>query len=278
MSDRPLRVLSIAHTAVSRETGRLRYHPFASMPGFEVHLLAPSRWQQFGRTTNADPAGDPGVTMHIEPIILPSLPGVKWYGHFHAKLGKIIRRVQPDVIHLWEEPWSHRSPSGHPSASQCRLGDRSRSEHLEAAAAALRDHSPLMSCAGRTLSSRAAPMQPPSCAPAALLGRCGPSATAWIAACSSPAHEPAPSRPEGAALRLGYVGRLIEEKGLGDALRAMTLAAAPIELAVMGEGPYEGQLRGAAKSLVSKPASASAAGAARARWLALSGPAISHCF
>ena len=44
--------------------------------------------------------------MHIEPIILPSLPGVKWYGHFHAKLGEIIRRVQPDVIHLWEEPWA----------------------------------------------------------------------------------------------------------------------------------------------------------------------------
>ena len=76
------------------------------MPDFEVHLLAPSRWREFGRGIVADPAADPGVTMHIEPVYLQSLPGLKWYGHFYRGLGRIIKTVQPDVIHLWEEPWS----------------------------------------------------------------------------------------------------------------------------------------------------------------------------
>ena len=31
---------------------------------------------------------------------------MKWYGHFYPGLGKIVEAVRPDVIHLWEEPWS----------------------------------------------------------------------------------------------------------------------------------------------------------------------------
>ena len=57
-------------------------------------------------------------------------------------------------------------------------------------------------------------MQPPLCAPAVSRGRAGPSATAWTGTCLCPAHETAPARQEGEGLRLGYVGRLIEEKGL----------------------------------------------------------------
>src|SRR5258706_11167942 len=101
-----LRILSIAHPAVSRDIGRLRYHPFAEMKGLDVHLLAPARWVEYGRRMRADPADDPGVTMHIEPVLLDHLPGVKWYGHFYPRLHSIIGSVKPDVIHLWEEPWS----------------------------------------------------------------------------------------------------------------------------------------------------------------------------
>ncbi len=248
MSDRPLRVLSIAHTAVSRETGRLRYHPFASMPGFEVHLLAPSRWLQFGRTMTADPAGDPGVTMHVERITLPSLPGVKWYGHFYAKLGRIVETVRPDVIHLWEEPWSI-------VALQAALLRRDAAMVLEVDQNILKRLPPPFETIRRYVLRRTD----------LILSR-SPNATAVVRACGfdgpvraigygvdrdvfSPAHETAPARQEGAALRLGYVGRLIEQKGLDDALRAMTLAQSRVHLAIMGEGPYECQLRGRVQQL-----------------------------
>jgi glycosyltransferase involved in cell wall biosynthesis len=45
------------------------------------------------------------------------------------------------------------------------------------------------------------------------------------------------------AFRIGYVGRLVVEKGLDDALEAMAHAKTPVTLALMGEGPHEGVLR-----------------------------------
>src|SRR5262249_36990995 len=51
------------------------------------------------------------------------------------------------------------------------------------------------------------------------------------------------------ALRLGYVGRVIEEKGLDDALEAIARAQSPVSLAIMGEGPHESALRQRAQTL-----------------------------
>jgi glycosyltransferase involved in cell wall biosynthesis len=48
---------------------------------------------------------------------------------------------------------------------------------------------------------------------------------------------------ERSVLRIGYVGRVIEEKGLDDVLDAMALAGAPVRFSIMGEGPYEAKLR-----------------------------------
>lgn len=102
----PLRVLAIAHTAVSRNIGRLRYRPFAEMSDLEVHLVCPSRWREYGRRMTADPGNDPGVTLHVEPTLLPYLPSVNWYAHFYPRLNRVIGQAKPDVIHLSEEPWS----------------------------------------------------------------------------------------------------------------------------------------------------------------------------
>ena len=30
----------------------------------------------------------------------------KWYLHHYPKLGEVLSSLRPDVIHLWEEPWS----------------------------------------------------------------------------------------------------------------------------------------------------------------------------
>jgi glycosyltransferase involved in cell wall biosynthesis len=222
--------------------GRLRYHPFASMPGFEVHLLAPARWRQFGRGITADPPDDPGVTMHIEPIRLRSLPGLKWYGHFYPGLGKLIREVEPDVIHLWEEPWSI-------VALQATLLRGNAALVLEVDQNILKRLPPPFETIRRYVLRRTD----------VVLSR-SPDATAVVRACDydGPArpigygvdqdafnmsHDEAPPWHEDKVLRLGYVGRLVEEKGLDDALAAMRLAKVPVELAIMGEGPYDRQLR-----------------------------------
>ena len=68
----PLRVVSVAHTAVQRQAGRLRYHPLAADPLLDVHLVVPRRWHQFGRWMDADSGSeDPGVRVHALPIRWP---------------------------------------------------------------------------------------------------------------------------------------------------------------------------------------------------------------
>jgi hypothetical protein len=91
---------------VSRAAGRLRYYPLAARKDIKVHLVVPQRWHQFGRTVSADPADDPGLDVHVLPIRLGHAGPMNWYLHFYPGLRRLIDRIEPDVIHLWEEPWS----------------------------------------------------------------------------------------------------------------------------------------------------------------------------
>ena len=214
------------------------------MPDFEVHLLAPSRWREFGRGIVADPAVDPGVAMHIEPVYLQSLPGLKWYGHFYRGLGRIIKTVQPDVIHLWEEPWSIVALQAARLRGDAALVlevDQNILKHLPPPFEAIRRY--VLRRTDLVLSR-----SPDASEVVRACGFDGPARSIGYGvdqAVFRPEHdaEAAPAPAEGRPLRLGYVGRLIEEKGLDDALVAMKLAQAPAELAIMGEGPYERQLR-----------------------------------
>ena len=106
MSDRPLCVLSIAHPAIKRDSGRLRYDPLAARTDLDLHLLVPSRWHQFGRVLTAETAADSDIQLEIAPISLAKAGPLSWYLHFYPGLRRLVRRLDPDVIHLWEEPWS----------------------------------------------------------------------------------------------------------------------------------------------------------------------------
>ena len=70
-SARKRRIVSIAHSGVLRDMGRLRYNPLATRDDLDIHLVVPERWFQFGRWYQADPPCTPGVTTHILPIRLP---------------------------------------------------------------------------------------------------------------------------------------------------------------------------------------------------------------
>lgn len=247
-SEPPLRVLSIAHTAVSREAGRLRYHPFAARPELDVHLVVPARWHQFGRVQDADPADDPGITVHVLPIHLPRAGRLSWYLHVYPGLRNLIRRLRPQVVHLWEEPWSV-------VALQATLMRGKASLVMEVDQNILKRLPPPFEAMRRFVLRRTA----------LVLSR-SPDATAVVRACGfagpampigygvdqqtfHPAPRDAVGRPGGRELRLGYVGRLVEEKGLDDALQALTLALSPISLAIMGEGPHEAHLRAQVRDL-----------------------------
>lgn len=231
----PLRVLSIAHTAVTRAAGRLRYHPLANDPTLDVHLVVPSRWHQFGRWYDADPANDPGVTLHSLPIRLPKAGPASWYLHHYPDLAALAARLRPDVIHLWEEPWSvvALQASGLARRSGAALVmevDQNILKRLPVPFELIRRHVLRRTDLVMSRSDDATDV-------VRACGYTGPTSTIGYGIDQTvfyPGKRPASA----AALELGYVGRIVEEKGLDDVLAAMAIATVDIHLTIVGEGPH----------------------------------------
>jgi glycosyltransferase involved in cell wall biosynthesis len=227
-----LRVLAVSHGAVERDVGRRRYAPFSTFNDVEVHLMAPRRWREFGRVIRADASGDLGVKLHLEPVCLPYLPKINWYAHVYPGLRRVLRHVKPDVVHLSEEPWSAVAFEASVLVGNAALV-------LEVEQNILKRLPQPFEAMRRYVLKRTT----------AVLSR-SPEATVVVRACGfdgpvfpigygvdRSVFRPAKTVEMGRQLRLGYVGRLVEEKGLEDVLNAMTLARAPVELSLMGDGP-----------------------------------------
>lgn len=236
----PLKVLSIAHGAVRGDLGRIRYRDFVGRGDIAVDLVAPSRWREYGRSFAAEPPDARDVPVHVEPIRLPALPAVKWYAHYYPRLARVIARLEPHVIHLWEEPWSVVA------LQAARLRGKAALV-LEVDQNILKRLPPPFEAIRRYVLKRTD----------VILAR-SPEAEQVVRACGfdgpvlpigygidqdlfRPAGHPQPLT--GRPLRAGYIGRFSEEKGLDELLEAIAAAQCPVELAIMGEGPTEPHLR-----------------------------------
>lgn len=241
-SSSPLRVLSIAHTAVSRAAGRLRYHPLAGRQDLDVHLVVPARWHEFGRTIEADPPNDRGVCVHVLPIWFPQAGPMSWYLHVYPALRRIMRQVKPHVVHLWEEPWSLVALQACLLKGDAALVlevDQNILKRLPPPFEAIRNYVLRRTDHVLARSPHAASVvwAKNYRGPVSYIGY-GVDQTTFHPPGRRPALDTAEPR-----LQLGYVGRLIVDKGLDDALDAIARARFPVDLAIMGEGPYEAALR-----------------------------------
>src|ERR1700759_3812943 len=94
-----LKVVSLTHGGIQLSTGRQRYAPLFGHEKIDLTLVVPDSWKDWRRTIQPDPPL-PGTNVLIEPIRFNHLPKVEWYLHYYPRLGKIIRELQPDIIHL----------------------------------------------------------------------------------------------------------------------------------------------------------------------------------
>jgi glycosyltransferase involved in cell wall biosynthesis len=242
-----LRVLSIAHPAGSNADGAQRYRPLADDPEFELHLLIPNRWREFGRRIIPRPKVATGIVLHLGPVRWLQAPYVSWYLHHYPKLRRVLQETRPDVIHLWEEAWSF-------VALQAVV---LRKRHLPNAAIVLEVDQNILKRLPfpfqqirRYVFSQTDHLLVRSPEALQVARDCGFWGTA------SPIHygvDQVTFRPGNrAAARgelnlngfvIGYVGRLVEEKGIDDVLTAMALTPATITLVIVGEGPHKRALQ-----------------------------------
>jgi glycosyltransferase involved in cell wall biosynthesis len=222
---------------MNSDGGRLRYNLLADRKDVEIHLVVPAVWYQFGRTLIADASDVSGLTVHILPIWFPRAGPMSWYLHFYPGLRKLLGQVDPDVIHLWEEPWSV-------VALQASFLKGRAAMVLEVDQNILKRLPPPFETIRKLVLRKTDHILSRSDEATAVVrarGYRGPATPIGYGVDLMTFHpEPQPPRAD---LRIGYVGRLVEEKGLDDALDAMAKAAAPVSFAIMGEGPYESALR-----------------------------------
>ncbi len=100
MRSTSLRVLSVAHNAVA-DSNRARVDALRRLPGVEVQLLTPPWWFEEGRRIAAAPSH--GDQWQVGRTLFSG------NGTRHVYLSGLVdslRRVRPDVIDLFEEPFT----------------------------------------------------------------------------------------------------------------------------------------------------------------------------
>lgn len=249
---RGLRVLVISHTAQSRAAGQARSLPLREHPDIQCKLLVPDRWKSYGAWQMPERA-DPSLDVQVGRVIWPWTGPGQWYLHWYRDLGRILRDYRPDVIHLWEEPW------GLVSAQTAWLRNRylPQTRLISETEQNINKRLPIPFEPFRSFTLRNADL---------LLGRTQSAiAVARAKGYEGPAAvisygiDPEIFRPRdrkqarqaigATGFVVGYVGRLVGEKGLEDLVQALYFLPESVNLVFVGSGPLQAALQSLAETL-----------------------------
>ncbi|MGE0027961.1 MAG: glycosyltransferase [Thermoleophilia bacterium] len=101
-----MRILMVSHAYVSVELAQAKAREIARRPGLDVMVVAPNRFFELGRWMCAERPDHPEYALEVLPVALPSVRGQRHLYFFPRGLGRLLRRFRPDVVDLWEEPYS----------------------------------------------------------------------------------------------------------------------------------------------------------------------------
>src|SRR5258706_14355035 len=97
-----MRVLMISKALVAG-TSQRKLEELAKCPGVELTLVTPPYWQSDdGSKQVLERLYTTGYQMIVTPLALNG----NFHLHYYPQLGKIMREVRPDVVHIDEEPYN----------------------------------------------------------------------------------------------------------------------------------------------------------------------------
>jgi glycosyltransferase involved in cell wall biosynthesis len=247
------RILVIDKTG-GLSTSQERFEALAGDPDFDLHVLCPGFWKEHGLRFTAEPGPNSRYTVHTGTV---RFPGYYARSFYTRGLGAALRAVRPHLIHLLEEPYSLFSlqtlilrnricPHArvvfytweniyrdfrYPARIQSiyRYADRRMHREASAAFCATADAAEVLKRKGFRREIRVIPYGVESL----YLDRLD---------------DDGPLRPEGYPFIIGFVGRLLEMKGVDLLVRALP-GLADARLHLVGSGPQRDRLRDLAESL-----------------------------
>jgi glycosyltransferase involved in cell wall biosynthesis len=205
--------------------------------GWEVTIVVPSSWRSEYSQLDVEPQILAGMedTLLLEPVALRGRP----QRHFYlARCRAIVARLRPEVAFVEAEPFSFSATqwslalgrAGVPFGVQC-------AENIDR-----RLPAPVRWMRSRVL-RKAAFVAARSDTAAKLARSWGARGEVELAPHAVPLWDDVPA-PATRPFTVGYAGRLVPSKGLGDLLAAVRRLQAPVELVMIGDGETRAELEG----------------------------------
>lgn len=246
-----MRVLLISHTCQSKTEGQPKAELLGRIRGVELRVLVPDRWNHYGNWRGAqllDASGpSPSYEMEVGRVRWPWVKGIGWYLHHYPNLRQTLEEFRPDVIDLWEEPWALVS------AQTCWLRNRilPHARIISETEQNLNKKLPFPFERWRKYVLRNASFAIGRSSEAVEVlrdkGYRGPAEVVANAVdCQVFRRLDRDACRQELGLRgfvAGYVGRLVEEKGLLDMVDALLDCHPSVNLLFVGSGPLEAELR-----------------------------------
>ena len=222
----------------------------ARLPGMALTVAVPPSWRDERGDIRLERVHTEGYELVETPIALNG----HFHLHFYPHLGELIRRFRPQVLHIDEEPynlatfqalWLGQRARPRPRTvfftwqnldrrypPPFRWVERYNLCHADHALAGNREAKAVLRAKGYA-------------GPVAVIPQFGVDPAVF-----SPAEKPCPEEKRGTFV-IGYVGRLVEEKGVGTLLRAAARLAVENDwrLHLVGGGPQERSLQQLASQL-----------------------------
>lgn len=248
-----MRILLISHTCQSAAEGQPKAELLGSLPGVELTVLVPDRWLHYGNWRLASVPDRSSYNLIVGDVDRPWCGPAQWYLHSYRNLHRIVEEVNPQVIDLWEEPWNLLS------AQACALRDRyfpavrivSETEQN------IWKHLPYPFEHYRTRTLRSANYVIGRSAEAIDVvrrkGYRGPAAVVPNAVDEKLfrplARDACREQLELSGFVVGYVGRLVPEKGLSDLIDMLAYLPDEVNVLIVGDGPSRAELEARASAV-----------------------------
>ena len=243
----------ISHTCQSNTEGQPKALELSKLGDIELCLLVPKVWKHYGRWRRPDSPVASSFRFEVGSIWLPWVGPAQNYLHFYPRLAKLLRSFKPDVIDLWEEPWSLVSAQAIratrrllPEAKIVSETEQNISKKLPPPFEQFRRYSLRHAdhLVGRSREAVDVARQKGYAGPATVVPN------AVDEKCFRPLDRAKCKEHWNASgFVIGYVGRLVEEKGIIDAVRALAETPSDVTMLVAGDGPLRSAIEQLAAQL-----------------------------